>query len=78
MNKRTCSGCPPEPGRPQVAPPVPNPIAAPATKRDVTTIPVVHRDVICDICEHTVVGVRHKCLDCPGKFMAFIDFTGLC
>lgn len=28
--------------------------------------PVVHNHVICDSCSSTVVGVRHKCLDCPG------------
>lgn len=31
--------------------------------------PVVHRNVACDNCKKTVVGVRHKCLDCPGKVM---------
>ena len=28
---------------------------------------VVHAHVICDNCNHTVVGIRHKCLDCPGE-----------
>lgn len=32
--------------------------------------PVVHTNVICDSCNKTVVGVRHKCLDCPGQFCA--------
>ncbi|RXW24033.1 hypothetical protein EST38_g1799 [Candolleomyces aberdarensis] len=27
--------------------------------------PVVHTHVICDVCSKGVVGVRHKCLDCP-------------
>jgi len=28
--------------------------------------PVVHTNVLCDICKEVIVGVRHKCLDCPG------------
>ncbi|KAJ8488127.1 hypothetical protein ONZ51_g3759 [Trametes cubensis] len=27
--------------------------------------PVVHKNIICDICNQEVVGIRHKCLDCP-------------
>ncbi|KAF5385350.1 hypothetical protein D9615_001201 [Tricholomella constricta] len=26
--------------------------------------PVIHRSVICDMCETTIEGIRHKCLDC--------------
>ncbi|KAI0778720.1 hypothetical protein BD413DRAFT_116175 [Trametes elegans] len=26
---------------------------------------VVHKNIICDICDCEIVGVRHKCLDCP-------------
>ena len=28
--------------------------------------PVIHTGVDCDICREIIVGVRHKCLDCPG------------
>ncbi|KAH9951018.1 hypothetical protein B0H21DRAFT_685870 [Amylocystis lapponica] len=27
--------------------------------------PPVHKNVICDSCQRRIVGVRHKCLDCP-------------
>ncbi|PIL31453.1 hypothetical protein GSI_06154 [Ganoderma sinense ZZ0214-1] len=27
--------------------------------------PRVHRNVICDVCSVEIIGVRHKCLDCP-------------
>nr|GAT57477.1 predicted protein [Mycena chlorophos] len=26
---------------------------------------VVHRGIVCDVCEKVIEGVRHKCLDCP-------------
>ncbi|KAJ6575392.1 hypothetical protein B0H19DRAFT_1254950 [Mycena capillaripes] len=27
--------------------------------------PVIHRGVVCDMCDTVVEGIRHKCLDCP-------------
>ncbi|KAG1766425.1 hypothetical protein EDD22DRAFT_878219 [Suillus occidentalis] len=27
--------------------------------------PVIHRGIVCDSCNEIIVGVRHKCLDCP-------------
>ncbi|KAI0652399.1 hypothetical protein C8Q79DRAFT_1081591 [Trametes meyenii] len=27
--------------------------------------PLVHKNILCDICNTEIVGVRHKCLDCP-------------
>lgn len=29
--------------------------------------PVIHQGIVCDMCNRTIEGVRHKCLDCPGK-----------
>lgn len=31
--------------------------------------PVIHKGVACDICNKTIEGIRHKCLDCPGQFL---------
>jgi next to BRCA1 gene 1 protein len=28
--------------------------------------PVIHTNVFCDMCRDVIIGVRHKCLDCPG------------
>ncbi|OCH89566.1 hypothetical protein OBBRIDRAFT_794149 [Obba rivulosa] len=27
--------------------------------------PPVHRNILCDVCDSEIVGIRHKCLDCP-------------
>ncbi|KAI0307956.1 hypothetical protein B0F90DRAFT_96151 [Multifurca ochricompacta] len=27
--------------------------------------PVIHANILCDMCREVIVGVRHKCLDCP-------------
>ena len=26
---------------------------------------LVHRNILCDSCKNVVIGIRHKCLDCP-------------
>ncbi|KAI0274799.1 hypothetical protein BC834DRAFT_1037443 [Gloeopeniophorella convolvens] len=26
---------------------------------------VIHQNILCDMCRETIVGIRHKCLDCP-------------
>jgi next to BRCA1 gene 1 protein len=31
--------------------------------------PVIHKGVSCDVCDKTIEGIRHKCLDCPGLFL---------
>ena len=30
-----------------------------------TDVRPVHKNIICDMCNRQVVGIRHKCLDCP-------------
>lgn len=36
--------------------------------------PVIHTGVLCDLCETTIEGVRHKCLDCAGKLVNIIYY----
>lgn len=31
--------------------------------------PVIHRNIVCDSCDKIIVGVRRKCLDCPGEIV---------
>ena len=30
---------------------------------------VIHKGIVCDECNYTIHGVRHKCLDCPGELL---------
>lgn len=60
---------PPTPFRapsPSLPPPPPPPIIS--TMTPPPPPPVIHQGVICDMCENTIEGVRHKCLDCPGMY----------
>ncbi|KAJ7631253.1 hypothetical protein FB45DRAFT_917981 [Roridomyces roridus] len=44
------------------------PFGLPATHQcppQVPAPPVIHRGVVCDICDDVIEGIRHKCLDCP-------------
>jgi len=68
MNKHTCAGCgltQLQEGPTPVPNPVPTPTPAPDREATPTPAPVVHSGIICDVCQDTVIGVRHKCLDCP-------------
>ncbi|KAF9454162.1 hypothetical protein P691DRAFT_657056 [Macrolepiota fuliginosa MF-IS2] len=53
-----------------VAPFIPPPMSPivfeePPTSTTPLARPVIHHGVVCDSCENTIEGVRHKCLDCP-------------
>ncbi|KAH9004296.1 hypothetical protein EDB86DRAFT_2797743 [Lactarius hatsudake] len=39
----------------------------PSTSRSILRhrSPVIHSNIICDLCKEMIIGVRHKCLDCP-------------
>jgi len=37
--------------------------------------PVIHNGIVCDVCNKIVEGVRHKCLDCPGRFLIVWPFV---
>jgi next-to-BRCA1 protein 1 len=61
----------PSPSEPAKSVPVsPSPPANVAPVRNATPVsePPVHTGIACDACDKTIVGVRHKCLDCPGRF----------
>ncbi|KAG2154555.1 hypothetical protein DEU56DRAFT_769176 [Suillus clintonianus] len=56
----------------EVTPPIavaPLVVEAPAESQSTGTEPVgvepIHRNIVCDSCNEIIVGVRHKCLDCP-------------
>ncbi|KAF9225555.1 hypothetical protein BS17DRAFT_807785 [Gyrodon lividus] len=49
---------------PPVTLPVPTPVPTTGNASEDTVLPV-HRGVVCDNCDKTITGVRHKCLDCP-------------
>lgn len=72
MKMHTRADCAPTELR-EAPTPVPNPVLTPTPAPDreatPTPAPVVHNGIICDMCQDTVIGVRHKCLDCPGKFL---------
>jgi hypothetical protein len=54
---------PPMPARASEPAQVPGPAATPTPPPR----PPIHRGVICDMCDHEIEGLRHKCLDCRGR-----------
>ncbi|KAJ7459185.1 hypothetical protein B0H11DRAFT_1737394 [Mycena galericulata] len=47
-------------------PPLPVPAVAQVPEAPAPPAPpIIHRGVVCDMCDNIVEGVRHKCLDCP-------------
>ncbi|KAH7923239.1 hypothetical protein BV22DRAFT_1036572 [Leucogyrophana mollusca] len=70
VEQRSPNGFVPSPSMPLITSLQPEtPVAAvlpePAVLSTPESEPVVHRGIICDKCEKIIVGVRHKCLDCP-------------
>jgi hypothetical protein len=65
---------PPIPRVPAFVPPPPPPpppvLRVPTPEPNVSRSPAIHLGITCDVCNRTVVGIRHKCLDCPGKVIA--------
>jgi hypothetical protein len=43
------------------------PMTPPTTVAAAVNAGPVHPGIICDECDRTIVGVRHKCLDCSGS-----------
>ena len=53
--------------------PPPTQTSEPSSAPSAASTPVIHRGIVCDVCDKTIEGVRHKCLDCPGR-----SLTGVC
>ncbi|KDR85758.1 hypothetical protein GALMADRAFT_234824 [Galerina marginata CBS 339.88] len=54
----------PGPPAPTTAAPVSETRPPPAASTATPAAPIIHRGVVCDVCNSTIEGVRHKCLDC--------------